>query len=336
MARADFWDDKSYANNVIAEQSSLNQRYNLYLEMKAISDDIDAIIEILELEYDREMADEFYDLFAKYENLRERIENELLLNGKYDRNSAILEINAGAGGVESQDWTEMLLRMYQRWAKIHDFKIKTLSFNQGDMAGIKSVSIEIDGENAFGYLKGEIGVHRLIRISPFDAAKKRHTSFASISVVPIVSEGKAIEIDKNSIKVETYRSGGAGGQSVNTTDSAVRITHLPTNIVVSCQNERSQISNRETAMKMLASKLAILEEQKRREELAKLRGVKSDIGWGAQIRSYVFSPYTMVKDHRTNYETSNVGEILDGKIDAFIKEFLKFEMEMLGDYNDRV
>ncbi len=254
-------------------------------------------------------------------------EIEMLLNEPYDKNNAILELHPGAGGTESQDWASILLRMYQRWAERKNFKVEVLNYLPGEEAGVKSVTLLIKGHNAYGYLKAEKGVHRLVRISPFDASGRRHTSFVSCDVSPELDDDIEIEINPEDIKIDTYRSSGAGGQHVNTTDSAVRITHLPTNIVVTCQSERSQIKNREQAMKMLKSKLYQLEIEKKEKELAELRGEQKEIGWGSQIRSYVFHPYTMVKDHRTNVEVGNIQSVIDGDIDIFIDAYLRSQMK---------
>lgn len=247
---------------------------------------------------------------------------ETLFTGPYDKNNAILTLHAGAGGTEAQDWVEMLLRMYTRWAEDNGFETKTLDYLDGDEAGIKSATILVKGENAYGYLKSEHGVHRLVRISPFDAAGRRHTSFASVEVMPEIDDSIVIDIRPEDLKVDTYRSSGAGGQHINKTDSAVRITHIPTGIVVACQTERSQFQNRETAMKMLKSKLFELKEREHKDKIEDLKGVQLDIAWGSQIRSYVFCPYTLVKDHRTNYEEGSVDKVMDGEINGFINAYL--------------
>ena len=245
-----------------------------------------------------------------------------MLKGPYDKNNAIMTLHAGAGGTEAQDWVQMLFRMYTRWAEEHQYEVKTLDYLDGDEAGIKSVTMHIIGENAYGYLRSEKGVHRLVRISPFDASGRRHTSFASVEVMPELDEEIQVEINPDDLRIDTYRSSGAGGQHVNKTESAVRITHIPTGIVVACQNERSQIQNRETAMKMLKAKLLELKEREQKEKIEDLKGVQMDIAWGSQIRSYVFCPYTMVKDHRTNYETGDVDAVMDGDLDKFIHAYL--------------
>ena len=249
---------------------------------------------------------------------------ETLLSGKYDKCNSILTIHPGAGGTESQDWAEMLYRMYTRWAVKNGFEVKEIDYLEGEEAGIKSVTFEVIGTNAYGYTKSEMGVHRLVRISPFDAGGRRHTSFASVEVLPEISDDIQIEINPDDLRVDTYRASGAGGQHINKTSSAVRITHIPTNIVVSCQSERSQIQNRETAMKMLKSKLFDLKEKEQKEKIEDLKGEQKDIAWGSQIRSYVFCPYTLVKDHRTNYDVGNVEAVMDGNIDEFIEAYLKY------------
>ena len=249
-------------------------------------------------------------------------ELEVLLSGDYDANNAYLELHAGAGGTEAQDWTQMLLRMYGRWAERHGFSVETVDLLPGDEAGVKSATLFIRGHNAYGYLKSEKGVHRLVRISPFDANARRHTSFSACDIMPEIEDAKEVEVNMDDVRVDTYRSSGAGGQHINKTSSAVRMTHIPTGIVVQCQNERSQIQNREVCLRMLRAKLFELEEKKKEEERAKLEGVQQKIEWGSQIRSYVFQPYTMVKDHRTNCETGNVQAVMDGEIDSFIEAYL--------------
>ena len=255
----------------------------------------------------------------------EKLELQTFLSGKYDKNNAIVTIHPGAGGTESQDWAEMLYRMYTRWAGKSNYQVNEVDFLEGDEAGIKSVTFEVIGENAYGYLKGEMGVHRLVRISPFDSNSRRHTSFASVEVLPEITDDIELDINPDDLRVDTYRASGAGGQHVNKTSSAVRITHIPTNIVAQCQSERSQIQNRETAMKMLKSKLLDLKEKEQKEKIEDLKGVQRDIAWGSQIRSYVFCPYTLVKDHRTNYEVGNVQAVMDGDLDGFIESYLKMK-----------
>jgi len=278
------------------------------------------------MENDEEVAKDILKSTSNLENEVEKLQLETLLSGKYDKNNAILTIHPGAGGTESQDWAEMLYRMYTRWATKNGFEIKELDYLEGDEAGIKSVTFEIVGENAYGYMKCEMGVHRLVRISPFDAGGRRHTSFASLEVLPEITDDFQIEINQDDLRVDTYRASGAGGQHINKTSSAVRITHIPTNIVVACQSERSQIQNRETAMRMLKSKLLNLKEQEQKDTIDELKGEQKDIAWGSQIRSYVFCPYTLVKDHRTNYEVGNVESVMDGNIDGFIESYLKFDL----------
>ena len=282
------------------------------------------LIEIGNEENDESIIDETKKLSAEFIESYEKLRIETLLSGPYDKNNAILTLHSGAGGTEACDWVSMLLRMYIRWAEKHDYKVEELDFLPGDEAGIKSVTIQINGENAFGYLKAEKGVHRLVRISPFDSSGRRHTSFASCDIMPELDDNIDFEINTDDLRIDTYRSSGAGGQHVNKTESAIRITHIPTNIVVQCQNERSQHKNKEHAMKVLKSKLYELELQKQTQELKDIRGEVKDIGWGSQIRSYVFHPYNMVKDHRTNAETGNVQSVMDGEIDLFINAYLKW------------
>lgn len=279
------------------------------------------LIEIIEDEED--LLQNINTELKKIEEKLIDLEQLLLLNGKYDHGNCILEIHSGAGGTEACDWAMMLYRMYIRWCEKKNFKLKTLDYQEGEEAGIKSCSIEITGENAYGYLKGEKGVHRLVRLSPFDSNNRRHTSFASVELTPEIEEVEDIKIDEQDLKIDVYRSSGCGGQGVNTTDSAVRITHIPSKIVVTCQNERSQIQNKEEAMRVLKSKLQILEEEKREQELSHIKGEEKNIEFGSQIRSYVMHPYSMVKDHRTNIETSNVIKVLDGELDLFIDGYLK-------------
>ena len=286
-------------------------------------EDIEAIIELSGDEEDEEMEMEALQIEKELAGKLEVMTLETLLSGEYDDNNAILSLHAGAGGTEAQDWVQMLYRMYLRWAEKHGYKTETLDYLEGDDAGIKSVTFLVSGDKAYGYLKCEKGVHRLVRISPFDASGRRHTSFASLDVLPELSDDTVIDINPDDLKVDTYRSSGAGGQHINKTESAIRITHIPTGIVVSCQNERSQHKNRDTAMKMLYMKLMELKEQAHKEKIEDLQGEQLDIGWGSQIRSYVFHPYSMVKDHRTSCETGNVNAVMDGELDMFINEYLK-------------
>ncbi len=285
-------------------------------------EDLSTLIELALEEQDEEIVPE---ITADFEKLSKDIESfriEMLLNGPYDRNNAILTLHAGAGGTEAQDWVQMLFRMYTRWAEEKGYRVKTLDLLDGEEAGIKSVTFSVTGENAYGYLKSEQGVHRLVRISPFDASGRRHTSFASLEVIPELNDDVDVQINPEDLKIDTYRSSGAGGQHVNKTESAVRITHLPTGIVVACQNERSQIQNRETAMRMLKAKLLELKEREKKEKIDDLKGVQMEIAWGSQIRSYVFCPYTLVKDHRTGYEVGDVNAVMDGDLDGFINAWL--------------
>jgi peptide chain release factor 2 len=278
---------------------------------------------LLELESDEELEKEIILNIKKLQKELEKFELQTLLSGKFDHNNAILTLHPGAGGTESQDWAEMLYRMYVRWANKSGYEVKELDYLEGDEAGIKSVTFEVIGENAYGYLKGEMGVHRLVRISPFDAGGRRHTSFASLEVIPEIEDDVDIHINEDDIKMDVYRASGAGGQHINKTSSAVRLTHIPTGIVVACQTQRSQIQNRENAMKMLKSKLFDLKEREQKETIDELKGNQRDIAWGSQIRSYVFCPYTLVKDHRTNYEEGNIQSVMDGNIDGFIESNLK-------------
>ena len=291
--------------------------------METIFADCYCYIEMIEQTNDEELEKEFQTSFDSLKKDLEGLKLETLLKGKYDFNNAILSLHAGAGGTEAQDWTQMLYRMYSMFAEKNGFSVKVLDVLDGDDAGIKSITFSINGDNAYGYLKCEMGVHRLVRISPFDSNARRHTSFASLEVLPEIEESAEIEIRQEDLKVDTYRSSGAGGQHVNKTESAVRITHIPTGIIVACQNERSQIQNRETAMSMLRSKLAKIKEEEEMANISSLRGDLKKIEWGSQIRSYVFQPYTMVKDHRTNFENSDIQSVMNGDIFPFINEYLK-------------
>lgn len=327
MADPSFWDDQNKAQNVIQETNGIKEYVNGFETIEENLENLEVSYELVKEENDQEL---FADLDAELQQFItdvNQFELQLLLSEPYDANNAILELHPGAGGTESQDWASMLLRMYQRWAEERNFKVETLDYLPGDEAGLKSVTLIIKGHNAYGYLKAEKGVHRLVRISPFDSSGRRHTSFVSCDVTPEMSDDVDIDIRTEDIKVDTYRASGAGGQHVNTTDSAVRITHLPTNIIVTCQNERSQIKNREAAMKMLKSKLYQLEVEKQRQELDDIRGEQKEIGWGSQIRSYVFHPYSMVKDHRTDKETGNTQAVMDGDINPFIDAYLRSQMD---------
>jgi len=323
MTRPGFWDDdQARAQEVTQTVTGLKERIAGFEELARIIEDVEVLIDLGEEEDDGALAEEAADTLADLKKRVAGMELQVLLSGPYDGNNAIVAMHAGAGGTEAQDWVEMLLRMYTRWAEDRKFKVSILDLLPGDEAGVKSVTFGVAGLNAYGYLKSEKGVHRLVRISPFDTAGRRHTSFASVDVLPEVQDDIGVEINADDLKIDTYRSGGAGGQHVNKTDSAVRITHLPTGIVVQCQNERSQLSNRNTAMKMLQSKLVDLELRKREAEMAQMRGEQQDIAWGSQIRSYVFHPYSMVKDHRTGAEIGNVEAVMDGDIDDFINAYL--------------
>ncbi|MDD7035814.1 MAG: peptide chain release factor 2 [Firmicutes bacterium] len=325
-----FWDDQENAQKVMKDKKSLESDLEEYEELTGRLDDLEVMLEMSE-EAEKGGDEEEAGLIAEEareaaDSLKEdveRIKLRTLLDGKYDKNNAIISVHAGSGGTEAMDWAEMLLRMYTRWCEKRGFKYKIMEMNDDTEAGIKSATLMVEGDYAYGYLKNEKGVHRLVRISPFDSSGRRHTSFASLDVTPEIEYDKTVEINPEDIRVDTYRSSGAGGQHVNMTDSAVRITHLPTHIVVTCQNERSQIQNREYAMKMLMSKLIELKEQEEKESLNELKGDYNQITWGSQIRSYVFQPYTMVKDHRTGAEVGNVQAVMDGDIDYFINEKLK-------------
>lgn len=285
-------------------------------------DDIKTLNELGMEENEADVIPEIRDGLDKLKNRYEKLKLETLLTQPYDKNNAILTLHAGAGGTEAQDWVQMLLRMYTRWAEAHDYTVKILDYLDGDEAGIKSVTINVIGENAYGYLRSEKGVHRLVRISPFDSSGRRHTSFASLEVMPELDDDIQVDINPEDLRIDTYRASGAGGQHINKTDSAIRITHIPTGVVVSCQTERSQFQNKDTAMKMLRSKLMELKEREQKEKIEDLKGVQLDIAWGSQIRSYVFCPYTLVKDHRTNYEMGDVQAVMDGDLDNFINAYL--------------
>ena len=318
-----FWSDKRKSSEIIKNMNFEKNIVSRYEKLATEIDDEEVLIDFVE---SGEASFE-NELQTKHKILKSDIEEfeiNLLLDGEYDINNAIVTIHSGAGGTEACDWADMLYRMYLRWCNLKGYKASELDFMEGDSVGVKSVTFLVEGINAYGYLKSEKGVHRLVRISPFDANKKRHTSFASVEVVPEVDENVEVEINPADIRIDTYRASGAGGQHVNMTDSAVRITHFPSGIVVTCQKERSQLSNRETAMKMLKSKLLELEIKKKEEEMKKIQGEQSDIGWGNQIRSYVFQPYALVKDHRTNTEIGNVKAVMDGSIDDFINSYLRW------------
>ncbi len=322
MQEPGFWDDAKRAEEVTKKSKSTKDKIENFDKLKSKVEDIEVLKEIME-EDDEESASEIIQTIKEIETQIDDYNMKVLLCGEYDKNNAILTLHVGVGGTDANDWTEMLLRMYTRWCEKQGYSIETLDLLPGDEAGIKSVTLKITGEYAYGYLKAEKGIHRLVRISPYNANGKRQTSFASMEVLPELTKEQDIDIRPDDLKIDTYRSGGAGGQHVNKTDSAVRITHLPTGIVVQCQNERSQFSNKDTAMEMLKSKLVELKERAHKEKIEDLTGDLKDMGWGSQIRSYVFHPYSMVKDHRTNVETSNVTAVMDGEIDMFINAYLK-------------
>lgn len=318
-----FWEDRQKAQRITKRLAGLKENVSVYQELAGGFEDLEVLLELGAEEEDDEVAVEVREGLVSVRRMLEELELAVLLGGQYDRGDAIVALHAGAGGTEAQDWVEMLLRMYTRWADRHRLGVEILDLLPGDEAGIKSVTIEVRGLNAYGYLRSEKGVHRLVRISPFDTAGRRHTSFASVDVLPAVDDEIEVQIDQDDLKIDTYRSGGAGGQHVNKTDSAVRITHLPTGIVITCQNERSQIANRLAGMKLLKAKLVDLEMRKKEAEMAAMRGEQQEIAWGSQIRSYVFHPYSLVKDHRTGEEVGNVQAVMDGSIDVFISAYLK-------------
>lgn len=324
VAQPGFWDKPDEAQQIMQKINGLRSKMDQFNAVQTLVEDAETLYEMFkEMGDDEELLKETGEAADKATEALEKMELETLLNGKYDRHNAIISIHPGAGGTESQDWADMLYRMYVHWAEKNGFGVTLLDYLAGEEAGIKSVTLLIKGENAFGYLKAEKGVHRLVRISPFDSAGRRHTSFTAVEVMPEVEHDNDIQIDEKDLKVDTYRSTGAGGQHINTTDSAVRITHLPTGIVVQCQTERSQIQNRATCMKMLTSRLVELKIKEHEQEMAALQGEQQDIGWGSQIRSYVFHPYSMAKDHRTNIEKGNIQAVMDGDIQDFIQGYLK-------------
>ncbi|MDO4280909.1 MAG: peptide chain release factor 2 [Peptococcaceae bacterium] len=323
ISAPDFWNDPEAGQGIMQEKKRLESKVTHYNSLAGKIEDLDVMFELAKEENDPDLEQDIITSLADLNKELDAFELETIMNGEYDDNNAIVSIHPGAGGTESQDWAEMLYRMYMRWAERHGYKVEVLDYLDGDEAGIKSATLLISGDNAYGYLKSEKGVHRMVRISPFDASGRRHTSFCAVEVMPEVENDTTIEIDDKDLKVDTYRSSGAGGQHVNKTSSAVRITHLPTGIVVQCQNERSQIQNRATAMKMLTSRLVEEKIKAQEAEMARLQGEQQEIGWGSQIRSYVFHPYTMVKDHRTNFEKGNVNAVMDGDIDEFINAWLK-------------
>lgn len=325
MEAPDFWNDAESAQAKTRQLKSLKDDVDTYAGLVQSKEDIETLIEMGYEENDPEMIPEIRSELDDFIEALEGIRIRTLLSGEYDRNNAILKLNAGAGGTESCDWAGMLYRMYTRWAEKKGFQIEELDYLDGEEAGVKSVTFQVNGENAYGYLKSEKGVHRLVRISPFNAQGKRQTSFVSLDVMPDIEEDLDVEINEEDLRIDTYRSSGAGGQHINKTSSAIRITHLPTGIVVQCQNERSQHMNKDKAMQMLRAKLYMLKQEANAEKLSDIRGEVTEIGWGNQIRSYVMQPYTMVKDHRTSAESGNVDAVLDGGIDTFINAYLKWK-----------
>ena len=323
----DFWNDTDNSSKVLKQINSLKSKVEGFKKLNNELNNLLEMSELLQAEEDEELAKELLKSSYTLEKDIEKLEITTLLSGKYDNNNAILTIHPGAGGTEAQDWAEMLYRMYTRWANANGYEVKELDYLEGEEAGLKSVTFSVNGDYAYGYLKGEMGVHRLVRISPFDSGGRRHTSFASLEVLPEITEDIELDIKQEDLRIDTYRASGAGGQHINKTDSAIRITHIPTNIVVTCQSERSQTMNKETAMKMLKSKLLDLKEKEHKDKIEDLKGVQQEIAWGSQIRSYVFCPYTMVKDHRTNYETGNVQAVMDGEINEFIESYLKMNIK---------
>lgn len=326
MAAPNFWDDQNAAQTLINETNSMKEKSNKFEDLHQKLDDATVALDLLKEMPDESLEEELITDLEKLNTNFQEYELNLLLSEKYDQHNALLEIHPGAGGTEAMDWADMLLRMYQRYSDAHNLKFEIENFEAGDEAGVKSVSVRIQGANAYGLLKSEHGVHRLVRISPFDSAKRRHTSFASVEVIPEIDQSINIEINPDDLRIDVYRSSGAGGQHINKTSSAVRITHLPTGIVTSSQAQRSQLQNRETAMNMLRAKLFQLEEEKKRKQTEELKGNQQNIDFGSQIRSYVFHPYNMVKDHRTNFETSDVTGVMDGKIDKFIYAYLQWQL----------
>ncbi len=324
----DFWNDPETAARVMQELGQLKDRLEVYNQLEKILEDWSVLLQMYkEMEKEEEAPEllkEAEELSLKAAALLDREELSLLFKGQYDEKNAILSIHPGAGGLEAQDWAEMLLRMYTRWAEKKGYSVELLDLWPGEEAGIKSVTFLVKGEKAYGYLQAERGVHRLVRISPFDAGGRRHTSFASVDVLPEVEEGIDVDVDPDDLRIDTFRSRGAGGQHVNTTDSAVRITHLPTGLVVQCQNERSQHSNKERAMRILLAKLADMAQRQQKEALFALRGEQKEIAWGSQIRSYVFHPYSLVKDHRTGVEIGDIQSVMDGEIDLFLEAYLRY------------
>ena len=323
MSAPDFWDDPASAQKVAQEVTGLKETVSGYEDLARRYEDLEMLWQLGMEESDESVYPEVVDMLQGLRKDIEHLELTLMLSGEYDANDAILTLHAGAGGTEAQDWAQMLLRMYVRWAEKNSYKVETMDFLAGDEAGVKSVTIMVSGRYAYGYLKAEKGVHRLVRISPFDSSGRRHTSFAAVDVMPEIDDAVEVNINPVDLKVDTFRASGAGGQHINKTDSAVRMTHLPTGIIVQCQSERSQIQNREQCMRLLRAKLFELERQKQEDKKTELGGEYQAIEWGSQIRSYVFHPYNLVKDHRTNTETGNVHAVMDGEIDSFVESYLK-------------
>ncbi len=323
MTMPGFYDDTEASARVFAEMSALKGRLERYAKLKALYDDAETMLLLCEEENDPELIPEGESAVEAVTKAVEELQLITLLSGQYDKNNAILTFHAGTGGTEAQDWADMLFRMYNRWGAAHGYKVSTLDYQDGDEAGLKSASILVEGPNAYGMLKSENGVHRLVRVSPFDSQSRRQTSFASLEVMPELDDSIQVDIRPEDVEMQVFRSSGAGGQHINKTSSAVRLIHKPTGIVVSCQTERSQCQNRDTAMKMLASKLYQIKEQEHLDKIGDIKGVQKEIAWGHQIRSYVFMPYTLVKDHRTGYENGNVQAVMDGELDGFINAYLK-------------
>jgi len=325
MAAPGFWDNLERSTQVNKRIAQLESKINHYEELAGQREDLELMLEMALEEDDSQVAGEVEESLKQLQTRVDALGLETLMRGDYDQSDAILSLHAGAGGTEAQDWTGMLYRMYTRYCESMGFKVSLIDYLEGDEAGIKSVTFEVDGENAYGYLRGEKGVHRLVRISPFDSNARRHTSFSSLDVSPVLEDDGKFEIDMEEVRVDTFRSTGAGGQHVNKTDSAVRMTHLPTGIVVSSQNERSQIQNRDMCMKMLRSRLLELREREKEEQMAEIKGEMKKIEWGSQIRSYVFQPYTMVKDHRTGFESGNIDDVMNGNLEGFVTAYLKMQ-----------
>ncbi len=324
-SKPNFWENANSSQNILQRLSFLKSKLQRYKMLEETYEDTLILVQIAKEENDTETLEEAYNNLKKINSELESQKLETLLLGEYDSKNAILTFHAGAGGTEAQDWVEMLYRMYCMWAEKHNYKIHILDCLDGEEAGLKSISFSVDGPNAYGYLKSEAGVHRLVRVSPFDSSGRRHTSFASLEVMPEIDDDIKIEVSQDDIKMDVFRSSGAGGQHINKTSSAVRLTHIPTGIVVSCQNERSQHQNRDMAMKMLKSKLLEIKEREHLEKIEDIKGIQKDIAWGSQIRSYIFMPYTLVKDHRTGFESGNINAVMNGDIDGFINAYLKKE-----------